>query len=134
MRDRLRDWGAEVEQSGARFTLGDLHVITDYGYSEGGDWLRFLVVRAYPATATTAEVRADPRYDINSGGLPRLRHADGVMRPVRTDGRAYLIIGDELRTMRVEMNEHTDTVGLSRAGSLEGMWQYLQRFRVAEPD
>jgi hypothetical protein len=132
MRDRLRDWGAEVEQSGASFPLGDLRVITDYGHSEGGDWLRFLVIRAYPAASTAAERVADPRYDINSGGIPRLRHADGVMRPVKTDGRAYLFIGEELRTMRVEMNEHTDTVGLCQAGSLEGMWQYLQRFRVAE--
>ena len=138
---RLRDYGAEIEQSGDGFPLGDLRVVATYGFSEGGDWLRYLVIRAYPAASTPEERAADPRFDINSGGRPRVRHPDGAMRPVGTDGHAYLFVGDELRTMRVEMNEHTDTLGLSRAGSLEGMWDYLQRFRVpgygravAEPD
>lgn len=54
------------------------------------------------------------------------------MRQVKTDGRVYLFIGDELRTMRVEMNEHTDPIGLNQAGSLEEMWEYLQQFHVAD--
>ena len=132
MSDHLRDYGADVEHSGQSFTLGDLRVIADYGYSEGGDWLRYLVIRAYPLTSTPAERRGDPRYDINSGDLPLVRHPDGVMRKVRTDGRVYLFIDNELRTMRVDMNEHTDTVGLAQAASLEGMWDYLQQFRIAD--
>jgi hypothetical protein len=130
----MGDWasgaGGEVEHSGESFPLGDLQVIADFGYSEDGDRLRYMVIRAYPATSTLAERLADPRYDLNSGGLPRVRHPDGTMRPVETDGRAYLFIGDELRVMRVAMNEHTDTVGLHQAGSLEPMWEYLQRFRI----
>jgi hypothetical protein len=129
---RLRDHGAEVKGSGESFELGDLGVIVQYGYSEGGDWLRFMVVRALPRTATPDEWKADARYDVNSGRLPLVRHPDGVMRPVKTDGWAYLFVGDELRTLRVEMNEHHDTVGLRRTGSLEGMWEYLQQFRAAE--
>ena len=54
------------------------------------------------------------------------------MRSVKTDGRVYLFVGDELRTMRVEMNEGVDTHGLSLAGSLDEMWDHLQQFRVAE--
>ena len=131
MRDRLRDYGADVQHSGCAYNMGDLRVIEDCGYSEGGDWLRYLVVRAYPLGATTDEIRADPRYDTNSGDPPKLRHPDGVMRQVKTDGRVYLFVGAELRTMRVEMNEHTDPSGLCRAGSLEGMWEYLQQFHVA---
>lgn len=126
--------GGAIEHSGESFTVGNLVVIIDYGYSEGGDRLRYLVIRAYPATSTYQERVADHRYDINSGDLPRLRHSDGTMRPVQTDGRAYLFIGDELRTMRVKMNEHTDTIGLGRAGSLESMWEYLQKFRIADSD
>lgn len=131
MRDRLRDYGAEVEESGQAFTLGDLRVFLDLGYSDGGDWLRFMVIRALPLTSTAAERLSDPRYDVNSGRLPLLWHPDGAMRPVKTDGRAYLFVGDELRSVRVEMNEHTDPNGLSRTSGLEGMWEYLQRFRVA---
>jgi len=132
VRDRLRDYGAEVEHSGHSFSLGNLMVIESCGYSEGGDWLRYMVIRAYPLTSTVDERLADPRYDINSGRLPLVRHPDGVMQQVRTDGRVYLFIGDELRTIRVEMNERADLYGLRRAGSLEEMWDYLQQFRVSE--
>jgi len=129
-----RDYGADVEHSGESFPLGNLQVIVDYGYSEGGDRLRYMVIRAYAANSTVAERVADPRYDINSGSVPWVRHADGTMRPVKTDGRVYLFIGDELRMMRVDMNEHTDTIGLSRAGNLDRMWDYLQQFRVPGAD
>jgi hypothetical protein len=54
------------------------------------------------------------------------------MRQVKTDGRVYMFIGNDLRNMRVEMNEHTDPAGLRRAGSLEGMWEYLQQFRLPD--
>ena len=134
MRNRQRDYGADVRGSGRAYNLGDLRVIEDCGYSEGGDWLRYLVIRAYPRTATSEEIRTDPRYDVNSGHPPKVRHPDGVMRPVRTDGHVYLLIGNELMTMRVEMNAHTDRSGLSRAGSLEGMWEYLQQFRVPDAE
>jgi hypothetical protein len=128
------DYGFDVEQSGESFPVGNLQVIVDYGYSEGGDRLRYMVIRAYPANATVQERRADPRYSINFGSVPWVRHPDGAMRPVKTDGRVYLFIGDELRMMRVDMNEHTDTIGLHQAGSLDGMWDYLQKFRVAGAD
>jgi hypothetical protein len=125
-----RDFVFDVEHSGESFPLGQLQVIVDYGYSDGGDRLRYMVIRAYAANSTVEERLADPRYDINSGRLPLVRHPDGAMLPVETDGRVYLFIGDELRMMRVDMNEHTDTVGLSRENSLDGMWEYLQQFRV----
>ena len=132
MSERLQDLWADVEHSGESFPLGDLQVIVDYGYSEAGDRLRYMVIRAYSANSTTEERLADPRYDINSGKLPMVRYPDGKMGPVKTDGRVYLFIGDELRMMRVKMNEHTDTVRLSGAGSLDGMWNFLQQFRVAD--
>jgi hypothetical protein len=134
MRDQLLGFGADLERSGESFPMGDLRVIVEYGYSDGGDRLRYMVIRAYPATATPEEMHADTRFDIYSDVPPLVRHPDGTMRRAETDGRVYLFIGDELRTMRVEMNEHTDTVGLSQAGSLEGMWDYLQRFHVAGAD
>jgi hypothetical protein len=86
VRDQAREYGADIEHSGESYWLGDLLVIINYGYSEGGDRLRYVVIRAYPSTSTHQERVADPRYDINSGALPRLRHPDGAMRPVKTDG------------------------------------------------
>jgi hypothetical protein len=132
MKDRLRDYGADIRGSGCSYNLSNLRVIESYGYSENGDWVRYLVIRAYPSTATTEEILSDPRFDVNSGRPPRLLHPDGVMRQVKTDGWAYLFIGNELWSMRVEMNEHTDPVGLRRVGSLEGMWEYLQQFRIPD--
>ena len=127
---RLRDYGAEVEQSFQGFTSGGIRVSMHFGFSEGGDWLRFLIVRGWSAAATPEERAADPRVDGNSGGRPRVRHPDGTMRPVGTDGHVYLFVGDEVRTMRVATDEHSVPSGLSRADGLEGMWSYLQQFRV----
>jgi hypothetical protein len=129
---RITGYDPEIGQSGEAFSVGDVVVVATYGYSDDGDRLRFLVIRSWPATTPPNARLADPRWDMNSGLLPRVRHPDGVMRPVGTDGHVYFFVGDELRTMRVAMNEHTDTLGLARAGSLEGMWEYLQRFRVGD--
>jgi hypothetical protein len=112
--------------------LGSLDVVISYGFTDDGDRLRFMVIRAYPLASSAEERTADPRFDVNSGRLPLIRQSDGTMRTVGTDGRVYLFIGNELRTMRVRMNEHTDTIGLGKADSLEGMWNYLQQFRVAD--
>ena len=128
---RLRDYGADVEQSFQGFTVGDTRISLHIGFSEGGDWLRFLIVRGWPAAATPEQRATDLRVDGNSGGRPQVRHPDGAMRSVGTDGHVYLFVGDELRTLRVAMDEHTDPGGLSRANGLEGMWAYLQQFRVA---
>jgi hypothetical protein len=132
----MGDWlpgdGTDLGRSGESFPLGNLLVVAEFGYSEDGDRLQYMVIRAYPATSTAQERLADPRCDFSSGCLPRLRHADGTMRRVETDGQVYLFIGDELRVMRVSMNEHTDMLGLRRAASLEGMWEYMRRFCVPE--
>lgn len=127
-----REAKTDIERSGKSFGMGDLLVIIDFGYSEHGDRLRYMVIRAYSKNSSAEERLADPRYDINAGGLPRVRHPDGTMHPVDTDGRVYLFVGNELRVMRVKMNEHTDPDGLNQTGSLEGMWTYLQKFRVAD--
>jgi|GEM_PF-3518685 len=130
--NRPQEARTDIERSVRSFGMGDQLVIIDSGSSEGGNRLRYLVIRAYPQNSTTEERLADTRYDSTSRSLPRLRHPDGTMRPVDTDGRAYLFIGNELRVMRVKMNGQTDLDGLHRADSLEGMWAYLQQFRVAD--
>jgi hypothetical protein len=129
----FRHYGFDVKHSGESFSLGDLQVMVNYGYSEDGDRLRYMVIRAFPSTSTFEERLADSRMD-NSGYLPLIRHPDGTMRRVKTDGRVYLYIDDELRTMRVQMSEHDDTIGLAKAGTLEAMWDYLQQFRIASAD
>jgi hypothetical protein len=122
----------EIGQSFSTFPLGTLDVVTDFGFSEDGDRLRYMVVRGYPVAAPRHDTSNDPRVDEDSGWLPWVRHPDGKLRPVETDGRVYLFVGDELRTMRVKMNEHTDAAGFSRMGSLDGIWSYLQRFKVPD--
>jgi len=127
---RLFDYDPEISASGESFQVDDVQVCTFFGHSDDGDRLRYAIIIAWPISTPPNSRLADHRFDMNSGQLPKVRHRDGVMRRVETDGRVYLFIGDELRTMRVDMNEHTDTIGLAHAGSLEGMWSYLQQFRV----
>ena len=64
--------------------------------------------------------------------MPVIRMADGRMVPVRADGHVYFFAGETLKTMRVRMNEHTDTVPLDDARTLDELWAYLERFRVTE--
>lgn len=121
-----------LQQSGSGFVLGDEYVVTDYGYYGNGDQLAFAVIMSWPVDLDPNLRLNDPRFDGNSGGIPLIRFHDGRMHPVELGGHVYLFIGDELRTMRVKMNEHTDTAGFSRAESLEGIWTYLQQFRVED--
>jgi hypothetical protein len=121
-----------IQESGEGFPLGENIVSCTYGYSDDGDRLRYAIIRSWPATTSASERLSDPRVDRYSGPLPRIRHNDGVMRPVGTDGHVYLFIDEELRTMQVSMNEHSDTIGLSHAKTLEDMWEYVQQFRVAK--
>src|SRR6476620_10089056 len=69
VREQLWGEGADIGHSGESFPLGDLQVIADFGYSEDGDRLRYMVIRAYPPPATVEARLADARYDINSGFL-----------------------------------------------------------------
>jgi hypothetical protein len=121
-----------IQESGEGFTVGNMAVMATFGYSNDGDRLRYLIILTWPITTPPDARLPDSRYDANSGMLPRVRHLDGKMRQVGTDGHVYMFIGDELRTMRVAMNEHTDTIGLTKARSLDHMWQYLQQFRVGD--
>jgi hypothetical protein len=52
------------------------------------------------------------------------------MIPVGADGDLYFFHGDQLKTMKVRMNEHTDTMPLDDLKSLDDVWDYLQRFRI----
>ena len=63
---------------------------------------------------------------------PLVRAASGRLTPVDASGNIYFFNGDQLSTMRVQMNEHMDTIPLEDAPTLEAMWAYLQRFRVGE--
>jgi hypothetical protein len=128
----VRDSYRDIQVSGEAFPLGNVAVVLTFRYSDDGDRLRYLVVQTWPV-ATPSDVRlADRRYDANAYPLPLVRRADDSMKPVETDGHVYFFIDDELRTMRVAMNEHTDTIGLHNAKSVEEMWTYLQRFRVPD--
>jgi hypothetical protein len=130
--DRIRDYGADIQYAGMAYTIGDCRFDIESGSSENGDWLRYLVIRAWPITSTVEERRSDPRYVWDFGGRPGVRYPDGVMRRVGTNGHVYVFFGNELRVMRVETSEREAVRGLRQSGSFEGMWAYLEQFRVAE--
>jgi len=48
------------------------------------------------------------------------------------DGHVYFFVGEALKTMRVRMNEHTDTTPLEDSRTLDELWAYLERFRVVD--
>jgi hypothetical protein len=119
-----------VHESGEGFDVGDDLVLAEYGYSGEGDRLRFAIFRTWPRESTPEERSADPRTARDFIGWPLIRDHDGRMVPVGTDGNVYFFEGDTLKTMKVRMNEHTDTIPLGNSKTLGELWSYLQQFQV----
>jgi hypothetical protein len=121
-----------IRESGHGFLIGNRIVLCEYGYSRGGDRLHWAIIRTFPLDSTPAERLADPRVGRSFYVWPLIREPDGRMVPVGWDGEVYFFDDDELQKMRVDMNEHTDTVPLENCKTLEELWAYLQQFRAGK--
>jgi len=119
-----------IRESGHGFPIGDQIVLCEYGYSQGGDVLHWAIIRTWPIDSTTAQREADPRVSRSFFFWPLIRADGGRMVPAGTRGDIYFFEGDKLRTMRVKMNEHTDTAALEDSKTLDEVWDRLERFRV----
>jgi hypothetical protein len=119
-----------VRQSGQGYTVGDHLVVGTFGYSDGGDRLRFAIFRTWPKDHPPMERFTDTRMQLDSLGWPCVRSNNGRMMPVSANGNVYFFDGDHLKTMTVRMNEHTDTLPLASARSIDEFWAYLQNFEV----
>jgi hypothetical protein len=119
-----------VRESGHGFVAGDYLVLGEYGYSDGGDRLRYAIFRTWPKDSTAAQRAIDNRTARNFCGWPLIRDKDGRMIPVGTDGEIYFYEGDKLKTMKVRMNEHDNTIPLDNLKTLDEVWSYLQGFRI----
>jgi hypothetical protein len=117
-----------LQQSGTGFSIGGHSVVITYGYFGNGDELAFAIIQTWPIGTPEQQMLSDKRVDMNSGATPRIKSSDGRYVPVDTSGTVYMFFGDELRTMRVTMDEHTDTVGLRHKKDLEGVWSHFKQF------
>lgn len=114
-------------RSGQGFQMGRLSVDVMFGYADDGDRLLFAIVRSYPPGTPAADSRVKDDY----GGAIFVRNNDGQMIPVKRDGRLYLFDEDNnVRTMKVKMNEHSDTDGLTHCRDMEEIWDLFKRFEV----
>jgi hypothetical protein len=119
-----------VRESGHGFLVGDYLVLAEYGYSDGGDQLRYAIFRTWPADSTPDERMRDQRVVRDWLTWPWIRHEDGRLIPAGTKGDIYFFEGNRLKALRVRMNEHTDTMPLDNMQTLDDIWNYLQQFRV----
>jgi hypothetical protein len=119
-----------VKESAHGYFCGDYLILGEYGYTDGGDRLRFAIFRTWPKDSTPAERALDTRTGRDVLGWPLIRANDGRMIPVGTDGDVYFFAGENLRTMKVRMNEHDDTIPLDNQKTLEEVWDYLKQFRI----
>ncbi len=78
-----------VRESGHGFLIGDRLVLGEYGYSDGGDRLRYGILRTWPKDSTPEQRLHDPRVVRDSFGWPLIRHPDGRLVPARSDGYVY---------------------------------------------
>ena len=118
-----------IGESGHGFQISDQIVLGEYGYSDGGDRLRYAILRTWPVDSTPEERLNDNRVGRDFFGWPLIRDQSGRMIPAGTGGDVYFFVGDELKTLKVRMNEHTDTGPLDDLKSLDEVWAYFQRFR-----
>jgi hypothetical protein len=119
-----------VRQSGHGFGVGNQLVLGEYGYSDGGDRLRYAIFRTWPKESTQEQRSLDARRATGFLGWPLIRDIGGFMIPVAADGNVYFFEGDNLKQLKVRMNEHTDTMPLDNMKTLDEVWDYLRRFRV----
>ena len=119
-----------VRESGHGFVVGDNLILGEYGYSHSGDRLRFAIFRTWPKDSTPAQRALDPRTGRDLLGWPLIRDKDGRLVSVGAEGDLYFFEGDNLKIMKVRMNEHTDTMPLDNLKTLEEVWTYLGQFRI----
>jgi hypothetical protein len=119
-----------LQQSGEGFSVGGHFVHATYGYFGDGDELAFAIIQTWPLNTPPDQRLADRRVDFNSGGTPLILHADGKYYPPDMSGTVYMFFGDELRTMRVKMDEHTDTAALMHVKDLVGIWAHFEKFKT----
>ena len=118
-------------RSGEGFQIGESRVFVTFGYADGGDRLLFAVVRSFSPGVTLTE---DHRLEEGRWGSVYVRDNDGKMIPVERDGSLYVFDGDKLRTMKVKMNEHSDTNGLNRCKSIEEILAFFKQFEIRKRD
>lgn len=123
-----------VRESGHGFVVGDHLVLGEFGYSRGGDRLRYAIFRTWPNDSTPEQRALDTRTGWDALGWRLIRDKNGRMIPVGADGDLYFFEGDELKTMKVRMNEHTHTMPLDDLKSLEEVWTHLQQFQIDNRD
>ena len=66
-----------VRESGHGFEVGDYLILGEYGYSHGGDRLRFAIFRTWPKDSTPAQRALDTRTGRDFLGWPLIRDKDG---------------------------------------------------------
>jgi len=119
-----------IRESGHGFSIGNQIVLCEYGYSRGGDRLHWAIIRTFPAASTPAQRMADPRVVRDAFVWPLIRQPDGRLVRAGTAGDVYFFDDQQLKTIRVRMNEHTDTVALEDSKTLDDLWAHLQKYRV----
>lgn len=123
-----------IGESSEWWIMDDQQVWVEYGYSQGGDRLRFAIIRTWPKDATPEQKILDGRVGRDFLGRLLVRDPDGRMSPVGLDGDVYFFEGDKLKRMRVRMSESDDTIGLGNSKTLDEMWAHFKRFEVETGD
>ncbi len=118
-----------LQQSGTAFSAGDHVVVTTYGYFGNGDKLAFAIVQTWPIDTPPEVKLADKRVDFDSKTTPLIRQNDGIYREPDISGTVYMYFGDELRTMSVDMDEHTDTAGMMQLKDIDAVWAHFEKFK-----
>ncbi|MBS0208217.1 MAG: hypothetical protein JSS27_04610 [Planctomycetes bacterium] len=124
--------GPPTGESAVGWSIGETEFRIDFGYSLWGLKLRYAIVRSWPKDARLEERINDPRVGRDYLGRRLVRAENGKLVQPGSEGTVYLFDGAAIKTMRVQMNEHDDTVGLNTAQNLDEVWAHFRRFEVGK--
>lgn len=118
-----------IQESGEWFTTRGQKVDIVFGYTRGGDVLNYAIVRSWPENEPGL-ILTDTRSTFGPIPIRMCRNNDGWRLPAATNGQVYVYFGDELRTMRVDMDEHSDTQGIGNCQTIQEVWEFFSQYRV----
>jgi hypothetical protein len=118
-----------IQESGEWFTVRGQKIYIVFGHTHGGDVLNYAIVRSWPANEPD-RILTDTRSTLGPIPIRLCRNNGGWRLPAATNGQVYVYFGEELRTMRVDMDEHSDTQGIGNCQTIQDVWDFFSQYRV----
>ena len=91
-----------------------------------------MIVREWPSDWSVEQRANEPFVRRTALGGREVLIPSVGWHSVKGGGSVYVFAKDGLRTMTVDMNTHSDQFEMGRCRTVDEIWDYLQKYRVAD--